>query len=375
MEFRNAIFVVTEERFCPIYNVGDEFNILRDALTIPGVKPACLILMRQIMRITEGQEVMKKHTIFGSSRVKFECGGCSGLIRFEHKKEKEYATSQMKLLASAQKSMANRELAEFTGMLKTFPMFSPLGDNDLYDLFTLLKFKQYNPDDLILRSGQPGTHLFIVLTGQVQVVNDNGEVISEMGSGGVFGEMSLLTGAPVVTAVYSRGVTKLAALTSKDFKHVLHRYPALHVFFYRLLVERAGKMSKDMSKDVGTVMSGDLAEVHMVELFQMINSSQKTGTVELDLKGGLARVLFNEGEIVHAEYRNLKDKEAIFALLGMNKGLFSYTPGIPPEAEAFDVIGGFMGLVMEGMQRLDEEADAGLPKGMRTPNTDGDQYF
>ncbi len=373
MEFRNAIFVVTEERFCPIYNVGDEFNVLRDALTTPGVKPACMIMVRQIMRITEGQDSLKRHTVFGTKKVKFECGGCSGLIRFEFKKEKEYATTQMKLLAAARQKRDNKELEEFTDMLRSFPVFAPLGDNDLYDLFTLLRFKQYGPGDIILRKGDPGTHLYIILTGKIEVVSDNGETISELESGGVFGEMSLLTGAPVGSSVYSRDVTKLAALTSKDFKHVLHRYPVLHVFFYRLLIERAGRMGKKISADISSGMAGDLAEVHVVDLFQMINSSQKTGTVELKLPGGDARVMFCEGEVVSAEYGGLSGKEALFKLLGVTRGQFVYTPGIPPEAEGYDIIGGFMGLVMEGMQLLDESAD--LPEDMMRPDRNADRYL
>mmetsp|Transcript_21504 Transcript_21504/g.9949 ORF Transcript_21504/g.9949 Transcript_21504/m.9949 type:complete len:184 (+) Transcript_21504:82-633(+) len=183
--------------------------------------------------------------------------------------------------------------------------------------------------------------------------------------------MSLLTGAPVVTSVYSRGVTKLAALTSKDFKHVLHRYPALHVFFYGLLIERAGKTSKKVTADISAGMSGDLSDVHVVELFQMINTSQKTGTVELMLKSGNAKVYFNEGELVYADYGKLEGRRAIFALLGVTSGQFVFSPGIPPEAERYEVIGGFMGLVMEGMQRLDEEAD--MPKeGMKLPSMDED---
>ena len=373
MEFRNAIFIVTEERFCPIYNVGDEFNVLRDALTIPGVKPACLVLVRSIMRITEGQETLKKHTVFGSQKVKFECGGCSGLIRFEYKKEKEYATMQMKLLASAQKRRETKELEEFTDMLKSFPVFAPLSDNDLYDLFTLLRFKKYGHDEIILRKGDPGTNLYIILTGRIEVVDDNGETITGMESGGVFGEMSLLTGAPVVTSVYSREETQLATLTSKDFKHVLHRYPVLHVFFYRLLIDRAGKMSKQLSSDISAGLTGDISQVHVVDLFQMINSGQKTGTVALKFDDGKAMLYFSEGELVYAEYNKLLSKEAFFALLGKTSGQFTFSPGIPPEAEVFDVIGGFMGLVMEGMQRLDEGPD--LPEGMKRPGTKSDQYF
>ncbi|MFZ5797446.1 MAG: DUF4388 domain-containing protein [Desulfobulbus sp.] len=373
MEFRNAIFIVTEERFCPLYNVGDEFNVQRDTLTIPGVKPSCLILVRQIMRITEGQESLKKHSVFGTQKLKFECGGCSGLIRFEYKKEKEFATTQMKMLAAAQKRRESGELDSFRDMLRTFPVFAPLGDNDMYDLFTLLRFKKYGPDELILRKGDPGTHLYIILTGTVEVVGERGESISMLESGGVFGEMSLLTGAPVVTSVYSRGETKLAALTSKDFKHVLHRYPVLHVFFYRLLIDRAAKNSKKISSDIGAGMSGDISEVHVVDLFQMINTSQKTGTVDLHLPGGDAVVMFNEGEVVYARYGELAGKEALFKLLGTTKGQFTYSPGIPPEAEEYEVIGGFMGLVMEGMQRLDEGSE--LPEDMQRPDTDSDQYF
>ena len=373
MEFRNAIFIVTEERFCPLYNVGDEFNVQRDALTIPGVKPACLILLRQIMRITEGQEAVKKHSVFGTQKVKFECGGCSGLIRFEYKKERDFATSQMKMLATVKKRRDSGELDEFRDMLRTFPVFAPLGDNDMYDLFTLLRFKKYGPDELILRKGDPGTHLYIILTGMVEVVDDRGESIVKMESGGVFGEMSLLTGAPVVTSVYSRAETKLAALTSKDFKHVLHRYPVLHVFFYRLLIERAGKNSKKLSTGIGSGMGGDISEVHVVELFQMINASQKTGTVELRLPSGDAEVMFNEGEVVSARYGELSGKDALFKLLGLTKGQFTYSPGIPPESRDNEVIGGFMGLVMEGMQRLDEGGD--LPEDMQHPDGGSDQYF
>ena len=51
----------------------------------------------------------------------------------------------------------------------------------------------------------------------------------------------------------------------------------------------------------------------------------------------------------------MNGRRAIFALLGVTDGQFLYTPGIPAQAEKYEALGGFMGLVMEGMQRLDEE--------------------
>lgn len=355
MEFYDAIFIVTEERRCPIYNVGDEFKVARDVLTVPEIKPACLILVRQILRVTTGQSILQHSSVFGLQKAKFECGGCSGLIRFEFKKEREYATTQMKLLAAADKRKSHHELEEFKNQLQSFPVFAPLSDNDLYDLFTLLRFKKFAADEIILHQGDPGENLFIIISGKVAVVDEGGKLISELGPGGVFGEMSLLTGTPVATSVYARKETKLATLTSKDFKHVLHRYPVLHVFFYRLLIDRAGKENKKLETDINLGLSGDISEIHVVELFQLINSSQKTGTVRFKLADDVAEVLFNEGEVVHARYGDLMDRKAFFALLGVSSGQFTYSPGIPPGVQEYAVIGGFMGLVMEGMQLLDEE--------------------
>lgn len=260
------------------------------------------------------------------------------------------------IVGSAQKQTVDWEVTEFTGLMKTFPVFSPLNDSELYKLFSLLKFKRFNPDEIILRKGDPGKHLYIILTGKVEVVGDKGESISILESGSIFGEMSLLTGAPVGTSVYSRSVTKVAVLTSKDFKHVLNQYPVLHIFFYRLLFERAGKNSKILEMGINSGMSGDISEIHVVELFQLINASHKTGTVKLKFEDNEAQVHFREGEIINAQYGDLSRRRAVFALFGKTSGQFLYMPGIPKEMEKNDMLGSFMGLVMEGMQRLDEEA-------------------
>ena len=168
--------------------------------------------------------------------------------------------------------------------------------------------------------------------------------------------MSLLSGEPVTTSVHSREKTRLATLSSKDFKHVLNRYPILQVFFYRMLVER----SQANTLRAGTIssgMTGRLSEINPVDLFQLINSSQKTGRVQLNFEDGSAVVVFNEGELVKAQYKNSSEKEAFFTLLAKGEGSFIYSSGISAEEKELPVIGGFMGLIMEGMRRMDEKGE------------------
>lgn len=354
MDYRNAIFLVTEERSCPIYNVGEEFKVEQMALTVPEGKPACLMMVRELMKAVAEKKSMERFSPYGLKKVKFECGGCTGLIRFEFKKEKDFATLQMKLLAIAEQKARMRHLDKFYDVLRGLEIFEPLDEDSLRDLSGQLQLKEFAAQKIVLKKGEPGTSLYIVLEGRVAVIGDDGQTLSEMGVGEIFGEMSLLSGEPITTSIHSREKTRLATLSSKDFKHVLNRYPVLQVFFYRMLVERA-QANTMRAGTISSGMTGRLSEINPVELFQLINSSQKTGKVQLALDDGNATITFHEGELVDTRYRNLFGKEAFFALLAKGEGNFTYTSGLTAEEKELPVIGGFMGLIMEGMRRVDEQ--------------------
>ena len=359
MEFRNAIFIVTEELSCPIYNVGEEFMVRDLALTVESGKPVCLKMIQGLIQGQEDSAVFEQFTQNGVKRAKFECSGCSGLIRFEYKKEKAFATLQMKMLAAAEKRSKIQHIGDFYSLLREMEIFEPLGDNDLLDLTAMLKFEKYEKNRVILNKGDRGSRLYIVLSGTVVAIREENEVLAEMNKGEIFGEMSLLSGEPIMTSIYSRTPVDLAMLSAKDFKHVLNKYPILQVFFYRLLVNRA-QVNTLRSGSISSGMTGELAEINAVELLQLINSSGKTGMMDFLFATGKAQVLFHEGEIVRAVYGKLDDKEALFSILSKNQGTFTYTSGLSEEDKKLPLIGGFMGLIMEGLRRIDEnEEDVG----------------
>ena len=142
-------------------------------------------------------------------------------------------------------------------------------------------------------------------------------------------------------------------LSVKNFRDAIKKFPVLQMFLLKLLVDRAQKMTL-RSGNITSGMTGELAEINVVDLFQLINSSQKTGIVELTLKQGKALVVFKEGEIIYARFLKLRQKEAVYSLMGAIKGRFTYTRGIANELKNLPPIGGFMGLMMEGVQRIDE---------------------
>jgi CRP/FNR family transcriptional regulator, cyclic AMP receptor protein len=357
MEYRNAVFVVTAEDACPIYNTGEELQVQDAAISVDYEKPVCMLLVQEILKAVSKRPGDQRMTQMSMQRSSFKCPGCTGSIRFEYKKEKGFSTLQMNLLRIADKKARKHHVEALFKHLRTMDVFEMLEDHDLLDLISMLKLKQFDPNKVIINEGSRGTHLYIILSGKVAIIKGENQIIAEIGRGELFGEMSLLSGEPASSSVHSRTVVKFGTINGKDLKFILNRYPVLQIFFYRLLVNRA-QMNMARSGKISSGMSGELVYINPVELFQLINSGGKSGKVDLIFSDGNAVILFNEGEIVHASYADLQGKEALFTVLGKKKGSFNYNTQLAPKYKNLPALGAFMGLLMEGLQHLDEEATA-----------------
>lgn len=290
---------------------------------------------------------------FSNQKAIFNCGGCEGLIHFEFKKDKDYATLQMKMLNDAEERRKRQHLDKFFSVFRGLSIFEPLDDDALSDLILLLDIKSVPIDKIVVKKGEPGTHLYIILKGKVAIMGEDGSKIGEMTIGEIFGEMSLLSGEPSTNTLQTIEATHIAMLSMKNFKQVIVKFPILQLFIFKMLVERAQTMAL-RSGNISSGMSGELEEISTVDLFQLINSAQKTGLTELLLDQGKALVCFREGQIVYVRFLKLRNREALFELLKQKKGRFTYKKGIPKEVMAIPPIGDFMGLLMEGLQRIDE---------------------
>lgn len=357
-KIRDAIFIVVDEESCPFYSVGEEIKVENYGLSMSGYKPGCLYLAQKIASIVSSKETFGVFNKISDLKTRYDCGGCEGKIHFEYKKEKDYATLQMKLLEEAEEKRRKKILERYFGVLRKLSLFDSLDDDALQDLTMLLEFKTVPFGKVVVKKGAPGTNFFIILKGTAEVKDDDGGKLAEIGEGRTFGEMSLLSAEPFMHSVFSLNTVDLAILSIKKFKEILKKYPVLQLFLFKLLVDQAQAMALKEGK-ISSGMSGELSEIAPVDLFQLINSSAKTGTIDLDLDKGRGMVFFNQGEIVYARYLKFRGKDALFALLAVKEGTFSYSKGIPDVLENAPPIGGFMGMIMEGLQRLDEIQENG----------------
>ena len=246
-----------------------------------------------------------------------------------------------------------------TELMSGYAMCQALEDHEIRDIVSRLKIHKFNPGDFIIKKGEAGKNLFIIISGKVDVIDDHGIVLDSMKEEDVFGEMSLISGDPVNASIKVTEPAQVLYMSGKDFIHTLHAYPPLQMYFARLLSKRlSGRLEKAniaKAQYLESGLTGKLDETSAPELLQMLNTGQKTGILTFYLKNGTGTISFNQGRVVHAAYNGQGDQDAFFDILrDSGEGRFSYHSDIPPDHRNNKEIGHFMRMLIEGLSRIDD---------------------
>ena len=131
-----------------------------------------------------------------------------------------------------------------SNLLAKIPFFTTLPDEELDKLTSEMEVVNLKAGDILFREGDQGEHLYIIVSGDLEIIKAPGTedelVLNTIHEGEYFGEMSLITGAPRTASVRARSEeTVLLSMSRKQFNDLVHRYPALanimvSVLSYRL---------------------------------------------------------------------------------------------------------------------------------------------
>jgi len=99
-------------------------------------------------------------------------------------------------------------------------------------------------------------------------------------------------------------------------------------------------------------VTGTLGLFSLVDLFQLLAAARRSGRLSIDHPRGPAKVYFDKGQVVHAEFEGRTGEEAVFAIFADERGTFEFRVAVPPPAVS--VKGGTENVVLEAVRRLDE---------------------
>ncbi len=115
-----------------------------------------------------------------------------------------------------------KRLALQRDVLAHMPLFSRLTERELLRVMQAVEVREYADGDLVIREGDKGDELFIVLEGKVRVSRGD-QTLLDLGPGEHVGEMALIRSVPRSASVHAAGPAELIAIRRQDFFEILRK--------------------------------------------------------------------------------------------------------------------------------------------------------
>ena len=123
---------------------------------------------------------------------------------------------------------AEADVIAGAAVLGAVDLFATLPDADRLDLARSAAEHIFGAGEAVVRQGEPGSSMFIVLSGRVRVVIEpSGQEVAVIDPGGFFGEMSLLTGEPRTATVRSATDVRVLEIPAERFREFALTRPGL----------------------------------------------------------------------------------------------------------------------------------------------------
>jgi serine/threonine protein phosphatase PrpC len=209
---------------------GDAFVVASDGLT--GYLESPEDLREPLAR--QGDDIVKELIALANER-----GGKDNITTVVV----QIGTEGVQDEARAQRLALKREV------LAKMPLFGRLTERELLRVMQAVEVHAYDPDEIVIREGDRGDELFIVLQGKVKV-SRGGEMLTRLGAGEHFGEMSLIRSVPRSATVTSDGKSELIAIKRTEFFEILRKEHELAVKmlwqFLGVLADRLDHTSSEL---------------------------------------------------------------------------------------------------------------------------------
>jgi len=136
----------------------------------------------------------------------------------------------------------NKKVEEQEELLASVDLFASLAPELRSQIARAAPMAVYGSGETIVKQGEDGQSMFVVLSGDVRVVlGPQRQEVARIGRGGYFGEMSLLTGEPRSATVLATGDVAVVEIDAELFRRIGAIHPeAIEKIGMAAMVRRAG---------------------------------------------------------------------------------------------------------------------------------------
>ncbi|MFW6054291.1 MAG: cyclic nucleotide-binding domain-containing protein, partial [Thermodesulfobacteriota bacterium] len=136
-------------------------------------------------------------------------------------------------------------------LLKKIAIFSDLTVSELGAIAAVTEEKDYPPGEIVIKEGEQGEQVFLIIAGEVEVVKQQREKeirLDTMEVGNYFGEMALFEEARRSATIRTRRPSRFLVLHKQEFNELVREYPRIALQICTALSHRLRNLQSKLTQ-------------------------------------------------------------------------------------------------------------------------------
>ncbi len=128
--------------------------------------------------------------------------------------------------------------AKWDYQITSFPIFAELGPSEQKLVEEKVRLVELKKGDMVYRRGEVATAFYLISSGRLRILRDDGSIINHLHPGDYFGETSLLTNRNHSATIQAQNDSILLKIEKDDFLSLVKGIPSLSLHISRTLGHR-----------------------------------------------------------------------------------------------------------------------------------------
>ena len=123
----------------------------------------------------------------------------------------------------------------------------------------------------------------------------------------------------------------------------------------KALLDRANRVKSidNTQSELVSGFEGNLADLSLAEVIQLLNLNQRDGTLHVDINGQRGEIIFHSGQMVYSKYGEMLGEDAVYKVVPRSSGTFHFEPGHKEVIR--NIQGSTMNVLIEACRIEDEQ--------------------
>jgi CRP/FNR family transcriptional regulator len=172
---------------------------------------------------------------------------------------------------------------ETIALLRTVPVFSALGEEDLAEVVAVTVPRDFAAGEMVFREGDSSDTCYVMRSGRVRALREHTDgrtiTLATFGPGDIFGELAMFDDERRSATIEALEATETAAILGSDMRRLLRAHPEIAVKLLAALGRRLRETNERLTRQSFQTVQSRVASA----LLELVSTAQGEGAGDSDV--------------------------------------------------------------------------------------------